>query len=340
MMNGVWNLEPIYKGFEDPAFESDMAALKNEVAAINAFASVAPNIFSFFHSRKYVDLKICRDLKRVFGHIKACLVFFSSSIASSIYSNIDTTMLGFFASDFYVGIYAVAVKIYVMIKTVLSAVTAVMVPRLTSYIANGQKEAYNKLLSTVFKLLWTFLLPVVLGVILVSEELIWLISGPGFEGSVSALQILSFAIFFAMFASAINGCILIPNRKEKDALKTTMAAAVVNLILNFAAIPLFLQNGAAATTVIAECVVMGLGWYYARKLAELQNMKQVIFSSLLGCGAIVAVCLGVQCIPVGLALQLVLKIGCSAVAYAVVILLAGNEIAREGLASILKKVKK
>lgn len=309
-------------------------------AAINAFASVAPNIFSFFHSRKYVDLKICRDLKRVFGHIKACLVFFSSSIASSIYSNIDTTMLGFFASDFYVGIYAVAVKIYVMIKTVLSAVTAVMVPRLTSYIANGQKEAYNKLLSTVFKLLWTFLLPVVLGVILVSEELIWLISGPGFEGSVSALQILSFAIFFAMFASAINGCILIPNRKEKDALKTTMAAAVVNLILNFAAIPLFLQNGAAATTVIAECVVMGLGWYYARKLAELQNMKQVIFSSLLGCGAIVAVCLGVQCIPVGLALQLVLKIGCSAVAYAVVILLAGNEIAREGLASILKKVKK
>ena len=27
-MNEVWNLDPIYKGFEDPAFAADLAALK------------------------------------------------------------------------------------------------------------------------------------------------------------------------------------------------------------------------------------------------------------------------------------------------------------------------
>ena len=37
-MNEFWNLDPIYKGFDDPAFEADMAALRQTVADYNAFA--------------------------------------------------------------------------------------------------------------------------------------------------------------------------------------------------------------------------------------------------------------------------------------------------------------
>ena len=37
-MNEVWNLEPIYKGFDDPAYEADMSALKEKVNEITAFA--------------------------------------------------------------------------------------------------------------------------------------------------------------------------------------------------------------------------------------------------------------------------------------------------------------
>ncbi len=36
-MNEVWNLDPIYKGFDDPAFEQDLNALKEQVAAFTAF---------------------------------------------------------------------------------------------------------------------------------------------------------------------------------------------------------------------------------------------------------------------------------------------------------------
>ena len=38
-MNEVWNLDPIYKGFEDPAFEADLTALKENVAAFTAFTA-------------------------------------------------------------------------------------------------------------------------------------------------------------------------------------------------------------------------------------------------------------------------------------------------------------
>ena len=36
-MNEVWNLDPIYKGFDDPAFEQDLNTLKEQVAAYSAF---------------------------------------------------------------------------------------------------------------------------------------------------------------------------------------------------------------------------------------------------------------------------------------------------------------
>ena len=38
-MNDVWNLDPIYKGFDDPAFLADFDALKQQAAAYNAFAA-------------------------------------------------------------------------------------------------------------------------------------------------------------------------------------------------------------------------------------------------------------------------------------------------------------
>lgn len=309
-------------------------------AAINALSSVGSSIFNFVHSKKYVDLRICKDLKKVFRHLKACLVFFSSSIASSIYSNIDITMLGFFSTDYHIGMYSVAVKIYVMIKMVLGAVTSVMIPRLTYYRSHDMQEQFNGLLSNLFKLMVTFLLPVVLGVILVAKQLIAVICGQGYEEAVLSLRILAFAIFFAMFASVINGCILLPCKKEKHALKTTVSAAVVNLITNFAAIPLFQQNGAAATTVLSELVVMLVGWKYARHLVKLENMTRVVLTSSLGCGVITMVCILADCVIVNPFCLLVFKVMFSVCAYIIVLAVSRNEIIMSALEKITGRAEK
>ena len=42
-MNERWNLDPIYKGFDDPAFNADMQELKGLVEKINVFANDLPN---------------------------------------------------------------------------------------------------------------------------------------------------------------------------------------------------------------------------------------------------------------------------------------------------------
>ena len=41
-MNEVWNLDPIYKGFDDPAFCADMETLAQKARAVGAFAAALP----------------------------------------------------------------------------------------------------------------------------------------------------------------------------------------------------------------------------------------------------------------------------------------------------------
>ena len=43
-MNDIWNLDPIYKGFDDPAFEADLNTLKEKVAAFTAFCGTLEDI--------------------------------------------------------------------------------------------------------------------------------------------------------------------------------------------------------------------------------------------------------------------------------------------------------
>ena len=38
-MNGLWNLTPIYAGFDDPAFEQDLQTLKEKVETFTAFTA-------------------------------------------------------------------------------------------------------------------------------------------------------------------------------------------------------------------------------------------------------------------------------------------------------------
>ena len=42
-MKGTWNLDPIYRGFDDPAFGADLKELKEKVAAFAAFAATLEN---------------------------------------------------------------------------------------------------------------------------------------------------------------------------------------------------------------------------------------------------------------------------------------------------------
>ena len=56
-MNEVWNLDPIYKGFDDPAFSADMSALKELVEKIQNMAAQLPQMENLLGLKQGIALQ-------------------------------------------------------------------------------------------------------------------------------------------------------------------------------------------------------------------------------------------------------------------------------------------
>ncbi|MBQ7246001.1 MAG: flippase [Firmicutes bacterium] len=274
-------------------------------------------VLSTMYGKRYAPyrLKISSDLKR---HMKPILLMFSTTVAVRIYVQLDITILGFFVSDSEVGIYALAAKVYSVVKGILNAAIFVCIPRVTLYLGQGKRKEYNQLLNKVLELLPAALLPCIVGVFCLSTNIMTIMGGQEFVPGASALRLLCVALLFAVMACFFAQTVMIPNCKEKKYFTFTVIAAVTNAVLNLVMIPLWGINAAAITTIIAEVIICVLCGVTAVKLFDVKQSKSII-SVLIGCVAIAAVCVVCVNLLPSVALQTVVSIAASVVVYGVIL---------------------
>ena len=258
-------------------------------------------------------------------HVRPIMVIFSTSVAVTIYVSSDMTMLGFLTSDYYVGIYSTAVKIYTIIKNILSSFLIVFIPQFSIMLSSNKTENQAKtLFSRIFCILTLMLLPVSTGLFMTSRDVIQLISGTEYIDAVPSLKVLSIAIMFSLYAFIYVQCALIPAKEESVVFRTTCISAVVNVVLNLVLIPRYGIVGAALTTTISELLTFLLAYNKGRKIICLEGIGHDLLSIIAGCVAIVLVCMVSNSIDV-LALRLIVQLVASAALYVFVLLLFKNK---------------
>ena len=62
-------------------------------------------------------------------HFKPIVVFFAMSCATTVYTHLDTVMLGFMKTDADVGYYNAAVKIKTILVSIVTSLGVVLLPR-------------------------------------------------------------------------------------------------------------------------------------------------------------------------------------------------------------------
>ena len=223
-------------------------------AWIIMISNVGANIMNIFYLKKYVKLKITGNIN-IKKHIVPMVILFANALAITIYVNSDVTLLGIFKGDTSVGIYSVAVKIYKIIKSLLNAVIIVTIPRLSAYLGQKYMDQYYDLLRKLLISLITIIVPAVVGLFMLSKEIIYIIAGKEYILGMSAMQWLCIALMFAILASYFSNAVLLTNKLEKYTLQATIFSAIINIVLNIFLIPKMDYNGAAITTVISEICV-------------------------------------------------------------------------------------
>lgn len=305
-------------------------------AAITVVSSVGANVLYGVRLKKYVDFKKVKlaDIKK---HIKPVILIFGTSVATTIYVNSDMTILGWLADDRTVGLYSTSVKIYNIVKQVLVAVITVTIPRLTLY-ANTEK--FKLLFKKVVGSLLTITLPATTGIIMISKDIVLIISSEEYLDAVVALQILSIALIFALLACLFGTCVLLPYLREKIFLMSTIVSALVNILLNFILIPVFYQNAAAFTTVLSQAIAFIICYIFSKKYIDLSGMFRTLVSIVIGCMAIVFVCDFLTQYTLTIYIDTFIKILASCSAYVVIQILLKNRYLTNALHDILHFVRK
>lgn len=212
------------------------------------------SLLNFYNVKKTVDLKLTFNIDFK-NHLKPILILFATAIAMVVYVNSDITMLGFISGTYATGLYATSVKIYSIVKNVLASLLVVMTPRLSYYLAKKNYEGFNSVLEQIWKYLLLVMFPIIAGLLILSDNIILFIAGSEYLPASMSLKILMISTFFALLATFCSNCILLPLGKENRILKATVYSAIVNVGCNFFLIPLFQQNGASWTTLLAEILV-------------------------------------------------------------------------------------
>ena len=271
LLNSI-GMEWLYKGLEEYTFITVRSLIFKLIALVALFllisqpsdyviyggitilAASASNLLNFVHARKYVNIRRPGDChwKR---HLKPVLVFFSMACATTIYTNLDSAMLGFMTTDTDVGFYNAAIKMKVVLVGVITALGAVLLPRASYYIEKGRLDEFREISRKALNFILFIAPPVLIYFILFAKESIQFLSGDAFLPSIFPMQILAPTILLIGLTNILGIQILVPLGKEKVVLKSEIAGAVIDLILNALLIPSLKSSGAAIGTLAAEAVV-------------------------------------------------------------------------------------
>lgn len=305
-------------------------------ALISVMATGGAYLINFFYSKKYFRIHPVRhvDWKK---NMKPMLLLFFNTLAITIYVNSDITILGFLKGDYYVGIYSTSVKIYTILKQVVNALIVASLPRMSFYVSSGQQENYNLLLRQILKALLLVLMPMVVGVIMLSPDIVILVSGKEFADSAASLQLLSVAIGFSLLASFFTTAILLPHKKDKSILQATIFSALLNLGLNFVLIPLLAEKGAAITTVLAEFLVMLIAIYHSKGDYQIVGIRKAVLEGITGMVCIAGICGLVNYFIDKMFLRLTLGIGVSVLCYFIILLVCREDLLLETLRTFFHK---
>ncbi len=230
---------------------------------ITVFSMVANNVWNMLSLRKEITIhSISLQLKK---HIVPLLTIFSTTLSISIYTVMDTLLLGLLANDTSVGLYTAAVKLNRVCLPFIVAYGTVIMPQIVQSLHQQQLEKANQHINQSFAYVVFIGVPISLGLFLFAKEFILLFSGNAFIPATTTMQIMCVLPLLIGLNNIFGTQILTSAGQDKSLFISVTAGMLISLTFNLVAIPFLQEKGAALATLVAEIAVTALTYYFVRK---------------------------------------------------------------------------
>ena len=265
-------IEWVYKGLEDFKLITlrSIAVKSLYVVAVFIFVRVRDDVWKYYLlsslmvvANAIVNVVFARDKVHLsfkdlqfWGTFKSLLALGLYAILTSMYTTFNVMYLGFVSGDAEVGLYSNATKIFSMVMAVFSAFTGVMIPRMSELVSNGDMDGFKSHFHTAVDILFGFSFPIVIWMIIMASDIVRLIAGPEFGGSVVPMMIISPLVFIIGYEQVLVLQALMTLGKDKLLLRNSIIGAVVGVVLNIVLVPVLASIGSAIVWIVTEVLVL------------------------------------------------------------------------------------
>ena len=219
---------------------------------------------------KYVEKPILKEIKLT--HFKPMLLMFVPVLSTQLYSIADKIFLGILMDVNAVAIYENAYKISRVPIVMITAIGTIMLPRMTALVSEGKMALSQYYIKKSLSITLILGIGCAFGMIGIAPTFIPFYLGNEFLDSIPILQILAVILIIIAWGNVFRTQYILPHKLDGLYLKSVVAAAIINMILNGILIPQFGISGAAFASVTSELVVCVYQSYKIRDVFKMWSL--------------------------------------------------------------------
>ena len=280
------------------------------------FTTLANNGINMIRLHKSVTIQLSGlSFKR---HLKPLLLIFSTTIATSMYTMLDTVLLGFLSNTHAVGLYTAAVKLSKIALPIVTSLGMVLVPGLAKNLSQKNMHAAQYTLNKSFAFTAFFSIPIGFGLALFAPEFIRAFSSDKFLDATLSMQILAVLPLLIGYGYFFGFQILVPDGRDKEMLWSVLGGVVTGLVLNFTLVPKFEHVGASLANVLSELVVTGLYMFFVFKIYDFRFSYKPLYSAIGSSLVFIPIAILIRGLQLNVYYALILAIPACAIIYVLI----------------------
>lgn len=191
------------------------------------------------------------------GHLKQTLIYFVPTIATSIYTVLDKTMIGVITQNANEnGYYEQATKIINILKSItFTALNSVLGARIAYLFSEKKYDEIKSRIALSLDFIFFIGMAFFFGLLSVSETFVPIFFGQGYDQVIYLLYVFSPIVVIIGVSNCLGSQYYTPAGLRSQSAKYIIIGSVFNLLLNLVFIPVFRSKGAVISSVLAESLI-------------------------------------------------------------------------------------
>lgn len=215
-------------------------------------------------------------------HIRSVLVLFVVPSMLILTLSINKLLLESFNGAVQVGMFNQSYKLYAIGISFISALTSVLMPKMTKYYSTGDTKQFKKYMNFSIRFISGLALPLTVGILVMAPQFIPWFLGEEFSAVSNSLMVISLSFVVKGLSDVIGIQYLVVTNKNKEYAWAVIAGALLTISSCYMFLRWNFQSQAPAIgLLIGTCVTLLIELYQARKVLSICYVGKCLSSYLL-----------------------------------------------------------